>query len=292
MAAEISSLIAILQMTPVFTLAAFGELLDQRCGVYNLGIEGIMTVGAAFSVLGALLGLNSWGCLMLGLVAGLPFGALLGVLSERFKLNQIVIGFGIWLLGLGLAGSMYTVVLASQRIVIQKIEPILFSLDPIFYLTIALLFFLMFFFARTKWGLIITAVGHNPRVADSAGVNVEKVRILAVTVGSGLMGLAGAYLAVDVLQGFTHGIVAGYGWIAFALVIFGRWKPIYVFLGSLLFVGITGISIRLEILGMSFIPPTYVVVLPHIGVLIVLTLAMKFAKESGVPGSLGQPYVK
>jgi simple sugar transport system permease protein len=292
LAAEISSLIAILQMTPVFTLAAFGELLDQRSGVYNLGIEGIMTVGAAFSVLGALLGLDSWGCLLLGTMAGLPFGALLGMLSERFKLNQIVIGFGIWLLGLGLAGSMYTVVLAPQKIAIREIDPILLSLDPIFYLTIALLFFFMFFFSRTKWGLIITAVGHNPRVADSAGVNVEKVRILTVTVGSGLMGLAGAYLAIDVLQGFTHGIVAGYGWIAFALVIFGRWKPTYVFLGSLLFVGITGISIRLEILGMAFIPPSYVVVLPHIGVLIVLALAMKFARESGVPGSLGQPYVK
>lgn len=292
MAAEISSIVAILQMTPVFTLAAFGELLDQRSGVYNLGIEGIMSMGAAGAVFGALLGLDSWGCLLMGMVVGLPFGLLLGVLSEKFKLNQLVVGFGIWLFGLGLSGLIYTVVLAPQNIAIKQIDPILLSLDPIFYLTIGLLAFFMFFFARTKLGLIITAVGQNPKVADSAGVNVERVRIITVTVGAGLMGLAGAYLAIDVLQGFHYGIVAGYGWIAFALVIFGRWKPSYVFLGSLLFVGITGISIRLEILGMAFIPANYVVVLPHVAVLIVLTLAMKFSKESGVPASLGQPYVK
>jgi general nucleoside transport system permease protein len=292
MSVESSSLIAILAMTPVFSLAAFGELLDQRSGVYNLGIEGIMSVGAAMSVVGAFLGLNSWGCILLGTISVLPFGALLGVLSERYKLNQLVVGFGLWLSGLGLAGSIYSVLLAPHRIIIEKLEPILFDLDPIFYLSIALVLFLMFFFSRTKLGLVITAVGQNPKVADSAGINVERVRITCTTIGSGLMGLAGAYLAIDILQGFTYGIVAGYGWIAFALVIFGRWKPSYVFLGSLLFVGITGIATRLQILGLATIPSNFVVVLPHIGVLVVLTLAMKFARDAGVPGSLGQPYVK
>ena len=292
MSVELSSLIAILAMTPVFSLAAFGELLDQRSGVYNLGIEGIMSVGAAMSVVGAFIGLNSWGSLLLGTISAFPFGLLLGVLSERYKLNQLVVGFGLWLSGLGLAGSIYSVLLAPHRIIIQKLEPILFDLDPIFYLSIALVLFLMFFFSRTKLGLIITAVGQNPRVADSAGISVERVRIICVTIGSGLMGLAGAYLAIDILQGFTYGIVAGYGWIAFALVIFGRWKPTYVFLGSLLFVGITGIATRLQILGLATIPSNFVVVLPHVGVLVVLTLAMKFARDAGVPGSLGQPYVK
>lgn len=292
MSVESTSLIAILAMTPVFSLAAFGELLDQRSGVYNLGIEGIMSVGAAMSVVGALLGLNSWGCLLFGTISALPFGLVLGVLSERYKLNQLVVGFGLWLSGLGLAGSIYSVLLAPHRIIIQQLQPILFDLDPIFYLSIALVLFLMFFFSRTKLGLIITAVGQNPRVADSAGVNVERVRIMCVTIGSGLMGLAGSYLAIDILQGFTYGIVAGYGWIAFALVIFGRWKPSYVFLGSLLFVGITGIATRLQILGLATIPSNFVVVLPHIGVLVVLALTMKLARDSGVPGSLGQPYVK
>ena len=292
MSVESSSLIAILAMTPVFSLAAFGELLDQRSGVYNLGIEGIMSVGAAMSVVGALLGFNSWGCLLFGAISALPLGLVLGVLSEKYKLNQLVVGFGLWLLGLGLAGSIYSVLLAPHRIIIEKLPPILFDLDPIFYLSIALVLFLMFFFSRTKLGLIITAVGQNPRVADSAGINVERVRIACVTIGAGLMGLAGAYLAIDILQGFTYGIVAGYGWIAFALVIFGRWKPSYVFLGSLLFVGITGIATRLQILGLATIPSNFVVVLPHIGVLVVLTLAMKFARDAGVPGSLGQPYVK
>jgi len=95
MSVESSSLIAILAMTPVFSLAAFGELLDQRSGVYNLGIEGIMSVGAAMSVVGALLGFNSWGCLLFGTISALPFGLVLGVLSERYKLNQLVVGFGL-----------------------------------------------------------------------------------------------------------------------------------------------------------------------------------------------------
>jgi simple sugar transport system permease protein len=285
-------LVPILEMSPVFSLAAFGQLLGQKSGVYDLGVEGTMTTGAVFGVLGAYMGLNSWGCLLLGSLVGIPFGAALFFVSEKLKLNQIVVGFGLWLIGLGLAGSIYTVVLAPQHIEIEAIHAVAFGLDPIFYLSIGLLVFLIFLFSRTKYGLIVTAVGENPRVADTAGISVEKVRAICVVIGSALAGLAGSYVAVDVVQGFTYTMIAGYGWMAFALVIFGRWKPIYVFAGSLLFVAITGISARMEILGMGFLPPNYVAVLPYIGVLVVLTLAMIFAKETGMPAGLGQPYTK
>lgn len=288
----IMSLVAVLQMSPVFSVAAFGQLLSQRSGVYNLGIEGIMAASAVFAVFGAYLGLGSWLLLFVGFVVGTLFGMLLSVLSVRLKLDQIVVGLGLWLVGLGLAGSIYTVVLAPVKVKVQPIGAVLFGLDSMFFLSLALFAFLMIFFSRTKWGLIVTAVGENPRVADSAGINVERVRAICNTVGAGLMGLAGAYLAVDVLQGFTYTIVAGYGWIAFALVIFGRWKPSYVFLGSLLFVSVTALSTRMSIIGIRFLPPNYVVILPHIAVLVVLTVAMKFARETGMPAALGRPYIK
>jgi len=285
-------IVPILEMSPVFSLAAFGQLLSQKSGVYDLGIEGTMTVGAVFGVLGAYLGLNSWACLALGSAVGIPFGIALFSLSEKLKLNQIVVGFGLWLVGLGLAGSIYTVVLAPLEITIEPIASVFFGLDPIFFLSIGVFVFLLVLFSSTKYGLIVTAVGENPRVADTAGINVEKVRGICITVGSALAGLAGAYVAVDIVEGFTYTMIAGYGFIAFALVIFGRWKPTYVFLGSLLFVAITGVSTRMEILGIGILPPNYVAVLPHIGVLVVLTLAMIFARETGMPGSLGQPYMK
>jgi len=292
MEAIIEWIVAILEMSPVFSLAAFGQLLSQKSGVYDLGIEGTMTTGAVFGVLGAYLGFNSWACLLLGFFVGIPFGMALFLVSEKLKLNQIVVGFGLWLTGLGLAGSIYTAVLAPEEIALRPLDPIVFGLDPVFFLSICVLVFLLVLFSRTKYGLIITAVGENPRVADSAGINVEKVRGTCNVIGAGLAGLAGAYVAVDVVQGFTYTMIAGYGWIAFALVIFGRWKPSYVFLGSLLFVAVTALSVRMEILGVTVLPPNYVAVLPQMGVLVVLTLAMKFARLSGMPASLGQPYVK
>jgi simple sugar transport system permease protein len=221
---------------------------------------------------------------------GALFGMLLSLLSERFKLNQIVIGFGLWFLASGLAGSVYAMILAPQEIVIKPIDAVLFSLDPVFYLSIAIFVCLMFFFSKTRPGLAVKAVGENPRAAETAGIDVGRTRWICNMIGSGLIGLAGAYLAIDVLQGFTYTMVSGYGWIAFALVIFGRWETHYVFLGSFVFTATTAIATRLGILGIQILPPSYVVYLPHIAVIVGLTLAMILGKKMGMPAALGQPY--
>ncbi|MFQ5761532.1 MAG: hypothetical protein ACE5PO_00720, partial [Candidatus Bathyarchaeia archaeon] len=134
----IATIIAVLEMSPLFAMASFGQLLSQRSGVYNLGIEGIMASGAVFGILGAYLGLNSWLSLLLGFAVGVVFGALLSLLSVRLKLNQIVVGLGLWLLGLGLAGSLFTASLAPEGIFVEPFDAVLFSLDPIFYLSIGL----------------------------------------------------------------------------------------------------------------------------------------------------------
>lgn len=286
----IQTLFAILEMSPVLSIAAFGQLLSQKSGVYNLGIEGIMASGAVSAVLGYSIGLGPWLSLFLGFFMGALFGMLLSLLSERFKLNQIVIGFGLWFLASGLAGSVYAMILAPQEIVIKPIDAVLFSLDPVFYLSIAIFVCLMFFFSKTRPGLAVKAVGENPRAAETAGIDVGRTRWICNMIGSGLIGLAGAYLAIDVLQGFTYTMVSGYGWIAFALVIFGRWETHYVFLGSFVFTATTAIATRLGILGIQILPPSYVVYLPHIAVIVGLTLAMILGKKMGMPAALGQPY--
>ncbi len=286
------SIISVLSMTTVLSIPAFGQLLSQKSGVYNLGIEGIMASGAVFAILGIYLGIGSYASLLLGFACGIVFGILLSILSERLKLNQIVIGFGIWFLGIGVAGSLFTLFLSGKVIGVKPISPVLLSLDPIFYLSIATWAFLLFLFKNTPYGLSIIASGENPKAADSAGVNVDKVRAICNIIGAGLMGLGGAYLAINVVQGFTYTMIAGYGWMAFAVVIFGRWNPNYVYLGSLLFATITAMSSRMEILGIRFLPANYVAVLPDIAVLVGLALAMLLTKESGMPSSLGEPYKK
>jgi len=286
----IQTIIAILEMSPVLSIAAFGQLLSQKSGVFNLGIEGIMASGAVFAVLGYSIGLGPWLSLLFGFLIGALFGMLLSLLSEKLKLNQIVVGFGLWFLALGLAGSVYAMILAPQKIDIKPIDPVLFSLDPVFYLSIVIFIFLGFFFSMTRQGLAVKAVGENPRAADTAGIDVEKVRLICNVTGSGLIGLSGAYLAIDILQGFTYTMVSGYGWIAFALVIFGRWETHYVFLGSFVFVSTTAIATRLGILGIQILPPSYVVYLPHIAVIVALTLTMMLGKKMGMPAALGHPY--
>ncbi|WP_455365069.1 ABC transporter permease [[Eubacterium] cellulosolvens] len=288
----ISTLISILEMMPVFALAALGQLLSQKSGDYNLGIEGIMASGAVFAILGSFIGLGVWISLGLGAAIGIVFGILLSTLIDKLKFNQIIVGFGIWFLSLGLAGSLYTSFLSGRSIVVTAINPILFSFDPIFYFTIIIFIAYLFFFSYTKQGLSIIAVGENPRAADSTGIRVDKVRATCNIIGAALMGLSGAYLALDILQGFMYTMIAGYGWIAFALVIFGRWNTTYVFAGSIIFTAIMAISSRLSILGIEIIPLNYVFILPHVAVLIGLTLSMIFLKESGMPSSLGQPYKK
>ncbi|MEM4246139.1 MAG: ABC transporter permease [Candidatus Bathyarchaeia archaeon] len=287
-----STIVSILSMMPVFALAAMGQLLSQKSGDYNLGIEGIMASGAVFAIIGVYFGLNSWASIGLGVAVGVAFGAFLSILIDKVKLNQIVVGFGIWFLSLGLAGSIYTAFLSGKEIKVAPIPPILFSLDPIFYLTIIVFITFLLFFSYTKQGLAVQAAGENPRAADSSGINVDNVRMACNIVGGALMGLSGAYLAINTLQGFMYTMIAGYGWIAFALVIFGRWNTVYVFTGAILFTAIMAVSNRLEMLGLQILPPNYIFILPHISVLIGLTLSMIFLKESGMPSALGQPYKK
>lgn len=281
---------AVLSYLPVIGLAALGGLLSQKSGVYNIGIEGILAFGTFSGIFAYFLWQSLWISLLFGFFSGTVFGALLSILSVHFKLNQIVIGFAIWFLAEGLAGFLYFVLVPSGFSVPERFGEIFLSLDSIFYLTIGLFVFFVIFFRWTKQGLAVTVTGESPEVADAAGINVYKIRWICNIIGAGLIGVAGSYLAIHILQGFTYKMVAGYGWVAFAIVIFGRWSPIGVLLSSLFFTALMGIQTRLQVAGIIFMPAEFMVVMPYIGVIIALTLVGILGKKSGMPSALGVPY--
>jgi len=284
------SLISILSFSPVLVIASLGGLLSQRVGIYNIGMEGIMAFGGISGILAFLIFPSVWMSLAFGLLGGAVFGVLLYALAERLRLDQIVVGFGIWFLAEGAAGAIYMLFPKFQ--IPSRLDPVLFSLDPVFYLSLALVVGFTFLLSKTVEGVKVKAVGNNPRIADIAGINVGRTRFVYVTAGSALVGLAGSYLAANILQGFTYQMVAGYGWIAFALVILGGWKISTVFVSAIFFGGMIGLATRLQVWGVQLLPPEFMVVIPHIGVIVAIVLTRLVGKRAAMPTALGKPYIR
>lgn len=281
---------SILSFFPVIGLATLGGFLSQKSGVWNIALEGIMAFGTFSGVFAYYyLGHSIWISLLFGFSLGLVFGALLSILCVHFSLDQIVVGFGLWFLAEGLAGFLYFTVLPSVRIT-ETLKPSFLSLDPIFYLTVISFALLYIFLNHTKQGLAVLVTGENPKVADAAGIDVYKIRWICATLGSAFVGLAGSYLSLVVLQGFTYKMVAGYGWVAFALVLFGRWTVPGIFSSSLLFTFLIGIQTRLQVGGVLVVPSEFMIVVPHIGVIVALALAGALGKRAGMPAALGTHY--
>jgi ABC-type uncharacterized transport system permease subunit len=283
-------LASILSFFPVIGLATLGGFLSQKSGVWNIALEGVMAFGAFSGVLAYhYLGGSIWFSLLFGFLTGLLVGAVLSLLCVRLGLDQIVTGYGLWFITEGMAGYLYYTALPSVRVV-ETIGPEILSLDPVFYLTLLSYGALYVVMGKTRHGLAVKAVGESPRAADTAGVDVGRVRGVCTTLGSGFASLAGSYLSLVVLQGFTYKMVAGYGWTAFALVLFGRWTTRGIFLGSLFFTLLIGLQTRLQVIGIGFIPPEFVVVLPHVGVILALALAGAIGRRAGMPAALGVHY--
>jgi len=281
---------SILSFFPVIGLAALGGFLSQKSGVWNLSLEGIMAFGAFSGVFAYhYFGGSIWVSLLFGFLMGFVIGMLLSALTVRLSLDQVVVGFGLWFLTEGLAGFLYTTLLPSVKVK-ETMGFRIFSLDPVFYLTLLSFGLIYVVMKNTKQGLAVVAVGENPRAADVAGIDVSKVRWICTSLGSGFVGLAGAYLSLVILQGFTYNLVAGYGWTAFALILFGRWKTSGVFWGSLFFTFLIGAQTRLQVAGFTFIPPEFVVIIPYLGVIVALAAAGAMGKKAGMPSALGVHY--
>jgi simple sugar transport system permease protein len=287
--------------TPIL-LAAMGEMFIERAGVLNLGIEGTMFLSAFAGFYTASVTGNVWAGLIAAILFGVLAGLLMAFLTVTLGAEQHVSGLGITLLCTALAlyafrlnyGGQATPPAIAPFGQVSPLEgvPILgmlfkqYGFTYIAFLVIVPLSWWLLY--RTNLGLQMRAVGENPEAADVAGVNVYWVRYLALGIGGGLMGAAGAFFPLAQLGLFTHGIIAGRGWIAIALVIFGNWDPFKITLGSLIFAGTFALQLRLQAMGLQLpVPYETFLALPYLVTLIALVLA---GRNAAAPAALLKAY--
>lgn len=283
--------------TPIL-LAATGELVVERAGVLNLGVEGMMILGA---ICGFAIAVET-GSPLTGFVAAAAGGALLSLLfallTQVALANQVASGLALTLFGLGLSallGQGYVGVKPPRMgdmnfgplAEIPVLGPILFSHDPILYLGIALVAAVWATLKYTRVGLILRAVGENHDAAHALGYKVVRIRTLAIMFGGACAGMGGAYISLIRVPQWTEGMTAGVGWIALALVVFASWKPWRVLLGAYLFGGITQLQLNLQGAGVA-IPVEYLAMSPYIITIVVLVILS--ADKSAAPGSLGRTF--
>lgn len=280
--------------------AALGETISQRAGVINVGIEGIMLVGAFLAALGAVWSGSPWGGVLLAITGGVALGALHGFFTITLRADQIVSGIALVILGLGLSGFMNRLSLGrtpasvpsfaaldlGPLTTIPLIGPMLFGQNVLTYIGIALALLLAWSLRRTVMGLEIRACGEDPEAADAAGVAVNRRRFACVLFGSALAGLGGAYLAIAQVNAFVENMVAGRGFIAIACVVFGRWHPLGVLGAALGFGMAEAAQIRLQTWYPN-VPYQAFVVLPYLVAIVALVL---LARRSALPGALGKAF--
>jgi simple sugar transport system permease protein len=287
--------------TPLI-IAALGVLVCERAGVLNLGVEGMMLIGAvtAFAV-----GVSS-GSLLLGYVAaafaGMAMSLLFGILTLTLQTNQVATGLALALFGVGLSAFVgqsfvglpidrlpdLTIPLLSA---IPVLGPLLFSYDAMVYLSIALYFAVSWFLYRSSAGLRLRAVGESPGVAHSIGERVILIRYLAVLFGGATSGIAGAYLSTALTPMWVEGMSAGRGWIVLALVVFATWRPLRVLLGAYLFGGVTVLQLHAQGLGVN-VPSEFLSMLPYVATIVVLVLICRDPRTIllNQPASLGRSF--
>jgi len=239
---------SVVSATPI-ALAALCGIYSERSGVVNIGIEGMLLMGAFVSVVMASVTKSIFIGFLSGALSGMLLAALHAVLSIRYRVNQIVSGTGIIILSLGLTSYFYRAFLIPNpdlnnpgRVLdslpvpllwrIPVIGPVLFNQSPVIYIMFLLLIFTHLFYNYTKWGLRIRSVGENPKAADTLGINVFPLRYISVLVSGAIAGFAGAYMSIGSIGFFNEGMSAGKGFLGLAAMIFGNWNPGGAFLGS------------------------------------------------------------
>jgi ABC-type uncharacterized transport system permease subunit len=293
---------AVASATPVL-LAALGELLAERSGILNLGVEGMMLVGAiaAFAVSNS--SENAW----LGVVAAILAGSLLALVHALFTItlrtSQIVTGLAITILGTGLSslfGKPYVGVPPKARIADAPLGPlvdipvvgsILFNQSPFFYIALLLTASTWWYMRDTRPGLLLRALGERPDAVDAIGVPVAGLRYLYVLIGGALAGLGGAALSLSFTPSWVENMTAGRGWIAIALVIFAVWRPWWLLAGAILFGAADSLGFVLQAEGTS-VNSYILAMLPYVLTLLVLAVVSRTAlrRRLGVPVMLGIAY--
>jgi simple sugar transport system permease protein len=285
-----------------YLYAAIGEGIGQRSGVYNLGVDGIILMGAFSAFYAVYSGLSPVVAVMIAALVGIGFGLLMAIVSVTFKAEQGISGIGLYMLGLGLSTLLFNTLVQTPRPVsggfvplpipvlsnIPVLGKVLFNQSPMVYGALLLVPITWWLLNKTTLGLNIRAVGQNPQAADSAGINVERVRYFSVMFGGALAGVAGASLSISQTNIFQQNMTNGLGFIAVALVYFGRWSPPGILIGALLFSVVTTLQLWFQTLGVN-IPSSLVGMLPSIITIIFLMFAVT-AYKMQAPAALGVPY--
>jgi simple sugar transport system permease protein len=287
--------------TPL-VFAALGELVTEKSGVLNLGVEGMMLVGAVVSFIVTATTKSPWLGVAAGMAAGAALSLVFAVLTLTLMANQVASGLALSLFGVGLSAF---VGLGWVSVVVDGIKPLaiagvsdlpffgklLFAHSPLVYLSLVLWAAIEWFLFHTRAGLVLRAVGESPQSAHAIGYPVVSIRYLAVLFGGACAGLGGAYLAVAYTPLWTEGMTSGRGWIALALVVFASWKPRRVLAGAYLFGAVTLAQFQAQALGVE-LPSQLLAMLPYLATILVLTIISRDAAmiRLNAPTSLGQPY--
>jgi ABC-type uncharacterized transport system permease subunit len=288
--------------TPLL-LAAAGELVVERSGVLNLGLEGMMIMGAACGFAGAYMSGSTIVGAFCGIFAGVATSAIFGILTLGLAVNQVATGLALTILGVGLSGLIGAGFVGDKIIPaphlylpfltdIPLIGRILFGEDAFVYFSIALVIAMWLFLYRTRPGLVLRAVGDNHASAHALGYPVLRIRMLAVLFGGGCAGLGGAFLPLSYTPFFIPGMTAGRGWIALALVVFASWRPGRLVAGAYLFGAVSILQLHTQALGLG-IPSQLMSSLPYLATVIVLVLISRTRGTAGsaAPASLGLVFV-
>ena len=305
--------------TPLL-IAATGELVAERSGVLNLGVEGMMVMGAVAGFGMAYISGSPWIGVLCAIVAGALFSLLFAFLVLTLATNQVATGLALTLLGLGVSGMIGEAFIGLPGIRLEAISipllseiplvgRLLFGQDPIFYISVALTIAVMWFLFRTRAGLTLRAVGDSHGSAHALGVNVLLVRYLAVMFGGACAGLAGAFLSLVYTPQWVENMTAGRGWIALALVVFASWRPLRVLAGAYLFGAITIAQLHIQAIGLrdleflpgpifwiaglvKSVPSQFLSSLPYLATILVLVLISRNRRLTmmNTPASLGKPF--
>jgi general nucleoside transport system permease protein len=299
----VSILAAAVAYGTAILFAALGEVVTERAGVLNLGVEGMMLMGALAGAAVTLGSGNHWLGAAAALAVGAAMAAIHAALAVGLGANQVVSGLALTLFGGGLSaflgqgivglplpsdfGRVAVPVLAD----LPAVGRILFQQNALVYLSMVLTAALWFYVYRTRAGLRLRALGERPEAADAMGIDVARLRAAYTVFGGALAGLGGAAISVATNPGWTENITAGRGWIAVALVIFAGWNPARALLGAYLFGGVEALGFRLQGAGVA-VSPFFLSMLPYLFTIVVLVLATRPSsrRRLGAPAALGLPY--
>lgn len=288
-----------IRLATPYLFASLGETLAQRSGVLNLGLDGMMLLGA-FSAFYTVL---QTGSLLLGLIAAILTGALMGLamafISVTLKAEQGISGIGVYLFGLGTSELLFNKLIETPRTIsgfprvpipilsdIPVFGEVLFNHNLLVYAAFALVPLMWYVLNRTNFGLMVRAVGQTPEAADAMGISVARIRYTTVIIGGMFAGVAGASLSIALINTFQQNLTSGLGFIAVALVYFGGWRPTGVLFGSLLFSFVNALQLQIRVVGLD-IPSEFAVMSPYVITLIALIFA---SKRQDKPDALTKPF--